>query len=160
MPLPKPPQLDDLTTAFKALINVSNVTDLLEPVSDSGNRIFTPQGNYQIEGLNLSYWSRIVLLQRQNLIIQPDFRDNTIPAEVHVRCDFLPAEDGYEYVNKHLSAIQQAIYLEAEQKKPSLNKATVKTPLSRVQRSLNCVQTENGYFTNYSIYKTVVTNYE
>lgn len=156
----KAPRTDGLVDAFKVLIDVPSVTDILEPTSDASDKIFVPKGNAMLEGMKFSYWSRIVLLMRNNMFVQREHFDKAVSAEVHVRFDVM-APSGVDYdPNIASQAVHEQIYLQAEKKNPVLNNATVVMPFFRVRRPMNCILTDHGYYSSNSIFKTVLGSYE
>lgn len=156
----KPPRLDGLRDAYKGLIDKPDLQNILEPTSDSSDKIFIPDGNANLEGMSFDYWSRVVLPIRENLFNQREYFDKTKAGYIHVRVDIMPPKSDDYDVDKAMQAIHEQIYLLSEKKELILSKATVHMPLFRVRAPMNTMLTDYGYYSSNAIFKTVLGSYE
>lgn len=155
------PETHEILTLFKGLINVSAVTSILEPVSDTGkDNIFVPDSSVLLEGMDFDYWSRIVLLERLEGEGVKEDESGAIPFMVHCRVDISPPNSASYKVEKAMASIHRQILRAAKGKKVSPDKANVVMPFFRTYITNKPHKTKSGYYSTYAIYKTILSSYE
>lgn len=155
----KPPRTDGLRDAYKSLIDRTELQSILEPTSEQTDKIFIPKGNAYLSAMDYSYWSRVVIIIRENLLVTNEPFDRTIPAPLHVRVDIQPPNSDDYDVDTAMQAIHETIYELSDSKTINLARANVAMPIMRTSRPLNAMLTEYGYYSSYAIYKTVLGSY-
>lgn len=159
----KPPLTYDLFPKVKEALNVQDLLDLIDPTGSGDELIHVLESNFrEPTAPSTSSWTRVIIMGRTNAFSTPDFEDGAISVQPQIRVDHFPPEniDSEYNINAFMQVVHGQIFTLLQGKMFTLEKATMSMPLMRVERPISPIQSDEGFYFNNSIFKTILTSYE